>query len=87
MCPPTAGSEVIVSVEAAWNIGVWSRNDESGPYGSAIMQWYTFMIWPRWSDSTPLGRPVVPPVYISTTGSDSSPSSGITGDAAASMSE
>ena len=83
MWPPTTGMAVIVSVEAAWNIGVCSRNVSPRAYGSPIRQWYRFIIWPRWFDSTPLGRPVVPPVYMSTTGSDSSPSSGITGSAEA----
>ena len=38
MCPPTTGMDVIVSVEAAWNIGVWSRNDSPRWYGSPIRQ-------------------------------------------------
>ncbi len=45
--------------------------------------WYRLSISARWSSSTPLGRPVVPPVYISTTGSSSSGSSGISGVAPA----
>ena len=43
--------------------------------------WYTFSISARCSSSTPFGRPVVPPVYISTTGSSSSGSSGVDGGA------
>jgi len=31
MWPPTAGIDVIVSVEAAWNIGVWRRKVASRP--------------------------------------------------------
>ena len=50
------------------------------------MMWIRFSISARWSSSTPLGSPVVPPVYMSTTGSDSSPSSGMTGVGAASSS-
>ena len=35
---PTIGTAAIVKVEAAWNIGVWSRKMSSRPYGSPIRQ-------------------------------------------------
>ena len=39
MWPPATGMDVIVSVEAAWNIGVWSKKVSPRPYGSPIRQW------------------------------------------------
>ena len=36
---------------------------------TAMPMWYRLSISARWSSSTPLATPVVPPVYISTTGS------------------
>ena len=38
--------------------------------------WYRFSSSARWSSRTPLGSPVVPPVYMRTTGSSSSGSGG-----------
>ena len=53
---------------------------------SAMPMWYRFSISARESSSTPFGRPVVPPVYMRTTGSSSSGSVGTTGCPAATRS-
>jgi hypothetical protein len=81
--PSIMGTPRMLNIEAAWNMGVWRRATESTPMWNRMRQWYTLSSSARWSSNTPLGRPVVPPVYISTAGSVSSPSSGMAGSAAA----
>jgi hypothetical protein len=77
--PPQAGTPRMPPIDAAWNIGVWCRYTKWSARPHAIATWYMFSISARCSSSTPLGSPVVPPVYMSTTGSSSSGSSGTTG--------
>ena len=84
--PPSAGAPTTPLIDAAWNIGVWCRYTSSGAMRHASATWYMFNISARWSSSTPLGVPVVPPVYMRITGSVSSGSSGIAGVAASSTS-
>ena len=84
--PPSAGSARSGIIEAAWKIGVGIRNTCSSPIGNTIARWYQLSISARWLTETPLGSPVVPPVYMRTTGSSSSGSSGTSGSLAASSS-
>ena len=62
--PPIAGTPRMPPIDAAWNIGVWCRYTSSGAIRHASATWYRFSISARWSSSTPLGMPVVPPVYM-----------------------
>ncbi len=87
VCAPCAGPPSTPNIDAAWNIGVCTRLTAELSKVRRIITWYAFRISARWSSSTPFGSPVVPPVYISTTGSVSSPSSGMTDGASSRSSQ
>ena len=84
---PAAGITSKLAMDAAWNSGVWLKNTSSFLVPpSPMATWYTLSISARCWSSTPLGRPVVPPVYMSTTGSSSSGSGGVVSAPAATKS-
>ena len=60
---------MIPPIDAAWNIGVWCRYTRRSLIPTAAAMWCRLRISARCSSNTPLARPVVPPVYISTAAS------------------
>ena len=86
VCPPTAGTARTPPSEAAWNIGVWCRYTNSSFMPQRVATLYMSSIRARLSMTTPLGRPVVPPVYMRMARSSSSGSGGTTGAPAATRS-
>ena len=73
--PPLHGMPMVPITPPAWNIGVQLRNVlASVKKPNMNPSRYTFSVWLRWVCMTPFGRPVVPPVYISTARSSSATS-------------
>ena len=77
--PPQAGIPSTPPRDAEWNIGVWCRYTNDSSMWKIVAILYRSNISARWSSSTPLGSPVVPPVYIRIARSSSSGSPGTTG--------